>query len=157
MDRHARRRRGAMVAQRADDRDRAMELRSAGTGLFREADRRTLVPLVIATAIALGLYAGVMDRTAPRPTDAIPRYAPRVTINLCDWAELCLLPGVSRTRAERIVAERQANGPFRSMNDLLRVSGIGPKTCERLVGRLDFSCSSHRSSVDDGLRKGRLE
>jgi competence protein ComEA len=34
--------------------------------------------------------------------------------------------------ARRIVADREQNGPFRSVDDLARVKGIGPKTLEHL-------------------------
>ncbi len=40
--------------------------------------------------------------------------------------ELALLPGISRRLAEAVVAEREAHGPFASVDDLLRVRGIGP-------------------------------
>ncbi|TWU26628.1 ComE operon protein 1 [Novipirellula galeiformis] len=42
--------------------------------------------------------------------------------------ELSLLPTVGPVLARRIVGDRQANGPFRSVDDLRRVTGIGPKT-----------------------------
>lgn len=42
------------------------------------------------------------------------------------------LPGVGPVLADRIIKER-ARGPFRSLDDLLRVSGIGTKTLERLA------------------------
>jgi len=34
--------------------------------------------------------------------------------------------------AERILEDRKRNGPFRSVEDLRRVKGIGEKTLERL-------------------------
>ena len=49
-----------------------------------------------------------------------------VAINDADWPELMLLPGIGETLARRIVADRDANGPFASVDDLQRVSGIGP-------------------------------
>lgn len=53
-------------------------------------------------------------------------------LNHADWPELTLLPGISRTMAQRIVASRRQLGPFRGPADLQRVSGIGPKTIARL-------------------------
>ena len=43
-----------------------------------------------------------------------------------DWAELSNLPGIGETLAREIVADRQAHGPFRSLDELTRVRGIGP-------------------------------
>ena len=51
----------------------------------------------------------------------------QVDINKADWPELIQLPGIGQTLAKRIVASRQTVGPFRSPDDLRRVSGIGKK------------------------------
>lgn len=56
----------------------------------------------------------------------------RVDINSANWIEWTQLEGIGQTMAERIVADREANGPFRDFDDLQRVKGIGPKTVERL-------------------------
>lgn len=55
-----------------------------------------------------------------------------VDINTADEETLRQLPGIGPALAERIVADRIANGPFASVDDLTRVSGIGEKTVEEL-------------------------
>lgn len=55
-----------------------------------------------------------------------------VNLNTAGLAELDALPGVGPVLAERIVAWRDANGPFLSVEDLDAVSGIGPAMMERL-------------------------
>ncbi len=55
-----------------------------------------------------------------------------VNINTADAAALDALPGVGPSTAAKIVADREANGPFTSADDLGRVSGIGPKKLEAL-------------------------
>jgi competence protein ComEA len=55
-----------------------------------------------------------------------------VDVNTADAALLDTLPGVGPATAQRIIADRQANGPFRGVDDLGRVSGIGPKKLEQL-------------------------
>ena len=52
--------------------------------------------------------------------------------NVAEAAELDRLPGVGPSRALRIVREREENGPFAGVEDLTRVSGIGPASVERL-------------------------
>ena len=42
------------------------------------------------------------------------------------------LPGIGPVRAQAIVAERARGGPFRRVDDLARVAGIGPATIARL-------------------------
>jgi competence protein ComEA helix-hairpin-helix repeat region len=44
------------------------------------------------------------------------------------------LPGVGPAIAERIILWREKNGPFRALEDVLAVSGIGEATLERLQG-----------------------
>jgi len=58
--------------------------------------------------------------------------AGKVNLNTADVAALDTLPGVGPSTAQKIVAEREANGPFASVEDLGRVSGIGPKRLEQL-------------------------
>jgi competence protein ComEA len=53
--------------------------------------------------------------------------AAAVNINTATAEQLDALPGVGPATAAKIVAERQANGPFSSAEDLGRVAGIGPK------------------------------
>ena len=55
----------------------------------------------------------------------------RVRIDLATAEELTTLPGIGPSLAERIVTAR-AESPFRAVDDLLRVKGIGPKTLDRL-------------------------
>ncbi len=53
-------------------------------------------------------------------------------VNTADANVLQSLPGIGEKRAKDIVAEREARGAFRSVDDLTRVSGIGPKTVDSL-------------------------
>ncbi len=57
-----------------------------------------------------------------------------VNINRSGAADLETLPGIGSVLAERIVADRTANGPFTALTDLDRVSGIGPALVARLEG-----------------------
>ena len=55
-----------------------------------------------------------------------------VDINRADWPEMLQLPGVGETLARRIISDRRTNGPFRGIEDLDRVDGIGLRTLERM-------------------------
>jgi competence protein ComEA len=55
-----------------------------------------------------------------------------VDINSADAAALETLPGVGPSTAAKIIADRESNGPFASVDDLTRVSGIGPKKLEQI-------------------------
>lgn len=60
---------------------------------------------------------------------------PKVDLNTADSATLETLPGVGPVTAEAIIAYREAT-PFTSIDDLLLVKGIGPKTFESLKDRV---------------------
>lgn len=51
-----------------------------------------------------------------------------VNLNTADAAALETLPGVGPALATRILSWREENGPFRAVDELLAVSGIGEKT-----------------------------
>ena len=48
----------------------------------------------------------------------------KVNINTASQAELMTLPGIGETRALAIIAYRQENGPFSSLEELKNVEGI---------------------------------
>ena len=56
----------------------------------------------------------------------------KVNLNTADAAALETLPRVGPGLAARILAWRDANGRFSSVEDLMSVSGIGDKTFEGL-------------------------
>ena len=51
--------------------------------------------------------------------------APPVNINTADKETLMTVKGVGERRAEAIIAYREEHGPFKSVEDLLAVQGIG--------------------------------
>jgi competence protein ComEA len=53
-------------------------------------------------------------------------------LNRAGRAELLQLPGVGDGLAERIETHRRERGPFRRVDDLAAVQGVGPSTLERL-------------------------
>lgn len=55
-----------------------------------------------------------------------------VDINKATVDEFTKLQGVGEGLAQRIVADRQKNGPFKTTEDLMRVSGIGQKKFDQL-------------------------
>ena len=56
-------------------------------------------------------------------------FAAQVNINKADAVTLAAeLVGVGEKKAEAIIAYREANGPFKSAQDLANVKGIGEST-----------------------------
>lgn len=56
----------------------------------------------------------------------------KTNINRASLEELMALPGIGEVRATAVLEHRRQNGPFRSVEDLVDVSGIGWTTLERL-------------------------
>lgn len=54
-----------------------------------------------------------------------------VDINQADAKQLATLNGIGPQKAAAIVAYRDTNGPFRSINDLAKVKGIGAATVDK--------------------------
>ena len=62
--------------------------------------------------------------------------AGKVNVNSASVEQLQLLPRIGPAVAQRIVEHREKNGPFKKVEDLLNVRGIGEKTFEKIRDRL---------------------
>lgn len=56
-----------------------------------------------------------------------------IDINTASVDELASLKRVGKAYAERIVAYREANGPFKRPEDIMKVKGIGQKTYDENI------------------------
>jgi competence ComEA-like helix-hairpin-helix protein len=70
--------------------------------------------------------------TAPPPAGP----PPRLNLNSASVSELDGLPGIGPARAAAILQEREARGPFTSVEALSRVPGLGPSAIARLRDRV---------------------
>ncbi len=104
----------------------------------RRVDAETPASTVAPTPTGLAggdAGSGSVERPVPTPVaPAAPALDPRrkININTASAAELELLPDVGPALARAIVEHRTKHGPFRSVDRLDDVSGIGPKRLEKL-------------------------
>ena len=73
----------------------------------------------------------VGEPTPKSPPASAPAPTGPVNVNTASTAELEALPSIGPVIAERIIQYRQQHGPFRTVDALLLVPGIGPATLEK--------------------------
>jgi len=83
------------------------------------------------------LLLALLSLVAGGSAEAQTAAGPGVDLNTADAATLAReLQGIGESRARAIVEHRRRHGPFRSVDELALVRGIGPKTVERNRARL---------------------
>ena len=60
----------------------------------------------------------------------------KININTADPGQLDKLPGIGAATANKVIEYRNANGPFHSLDDLKKVSGIGEAKYTKLKDRI---------------------
>jgi competence ComEA-like helix-hairpin-helix protein len=125
--------------------DRVEEYRRDHGG-FRSVDElssvRGIGPTTLERLRPLVYVSANEDASDPVPAMAVGKRASKpgkketalkepIDINRASAADLQRLPGIGSKMSQRILDERQKK-PFKTVEELRRVSGIGPKTLEKL-------------------------
>jgi competence protein ComEA len=114
---------------------RVQDAISAAGGFLAEADKTQInlaALLEDGQKLDIPSIAGALPVLATPGPEVITASTELININTASQAELETLPGIGPTTAQKIIAYRQANGPFVSTEDIINVSGIGPGTYERI-------------------------
>jgi comEA protein len=83
--------------------------------------RRIMMALVaLSLVLASGSLAVSKEMASP------------VNLNTATAGQLQTLPGIGPKKAGAIISYRSQNGPFKRVDDLVQVKGIGPKTLSKL-------------------------
>lgn len=97
-------------------------------------DQWLVVIVVVVIVVLLGLkwrqlrYVDRSEIILQRASDDIGY---QIELNSATWVELTQLRGIGEVTARSIVQNREAFGPFASIDELQRVPGIGPITVEK--------------------------
>jgi competence protein ComEA len=112
----------------------------AASGLTKDADLSTVN---LARRLRDGELVVILARLAPGGTPTIPTAGAgdattddrrvRININTATAEDLEALPRIGDVTAARIIAYREQNGPFRSVDDLIHVQGISDQTIDGIV------------------------
>lgn len=106
--------------------------------------KERLAGFIVLATLLLGIIAGLIDRddkeihvsnggdSCASCVESENDSYLRLDLNKASAGELMALPGIGDKKAQAIVAWRDANGPFRCVDDLDDVRGIGPATLDRL-------------------------
>jgi competence protein ComEA len=99
---------------------------------------RTLLSIVAVTSLCAMPSAAAAGQAKPTPPPAAKPASTTaiVNINTASVAEFDALPGVGAKTAALIVEYRQKNGPFKKIEELMNVRGIGEKNFLKLKPQL---------------------
>ena len=100
---------------------------------------RAILILMLVAVLVLLCYR-IFDTLPQADADVVVTHAAsaaasqdtHIDLNTAGRAALMALPGIGEVKADAILAYREANGPFASVDDLLRVKGIGSAVLEKL-------------------------
>ena len=102
----------------------------ANPGIYSLREDDTMLALLLDAGIEPNADLSHIELYIPREGEAeLPQ---KIDINRAEPWLLEALPGIGEVLAQRIADYRSENGPFRIIEDLLKVSGIGPATFENI-------------------------
>ena len=96
----------------------------------------TEICVLLATLTLSESSSGVPKPESPAQTKPVAERSPRININRATVAELKSLPGVGEATAQRILAYRSKNPPFRRIEELLIIRGISRNRLEQIRNRI---------------------
>ncbi|MCL6477586.1 MAG: helix-hairpin-helix domain-containing protein [Peptococcaceae bacterium] len=102
---------------------------------------RTILPALCLAVAWLSPAAQATPQGQPNPagSTASKPVPPPVNLNTATLQQLEALPGIGPRTAARIVEYREKHGPFKKVEELMNVQGIGEKSFLRLKNQLSVS------------------
>ncbi len=99
-------------------------------------DRWFFAVLAVVILLLLAIQFSRLAGWGLRPLEVVRpesrKYEFQLDVNSASWVEWMQLEGIGEATARKIVADREQNGPFKSVEDVARVKGIGPATLEKM-------------------------
>ena len=106
-----------------------------GESVRRARIERAIIAVLVAFAVA-GAVLYYLKQThwwlPETEIDRTGRFHTRIDINSATHWQLDYLPLIGEVKAQRIIDYREKHGPFKSLDELKNVPGIGDKIVERM-------------------------
>lgn len=123
------------------------------------SERRAILIMMIVFFALLGLIVE-KERVTPEEKKEITK--PRtikfpVDINKAEITALEALPGIGRKKAEEIILFRKTNGPFEKPEDIMKVSGIGKSTFDKIKDKIIVGESSGTSKTKENHKEKMID
>lgn len=120
--------------------DRVIDLIESAGGLLENADKNQInfamkvVDEMVLYLPAIGEETSSDAGTSLALATSYPSSANdgKININTAAQSELETLTGIGPSKAEAIIEYRETNGPFKEIEQLMEISGIGEKTFAKL-------------------------
>ena len=94
------------------------------------------IAVVTAVVWCAGAAVASEDKQPKGEVKEASRAEHKVNVNEATQAELMKLEGVGAGAAKKIIAWREAHGPFKRLHDLEKVPGVGKDVLEKNHGRI---------------------
>ena len=94
------------------------------------------IAAVTAVVWCAGAAAASEDKHVKGDGKEVSQAEHKININEAGQAELMKLEGVGAGAARKIIAWREAHGPFKRLHDLEKVPGVGREVIEKNHGRI---------------------
>lgn len=103
---------------------------------LRRSDQILFGVACVAALVAMTAYCTKLSHWGAEPIELerLPEHVLdfKIELNSATWVEWTQLPGIGPVLAHRIVDEREERGPYRNIDELRRVKGIGPKRLDAM-------------------------
>ncbi|MCT2537626.1 helix-hairpin-helix domain-containing protein [Aquibacillus koreensis] len=119
---------------RIEDGDRVVDIIERAGGFTKDANQET-VNLAQKVIDEMVIHVSAIGEENA-PIAVVNEGNNKIRINIASKEDLLSLTGIGEVKANAIIEYRESNGPFKTIEDLKNVNGIGAKTIEQIVEQI---------------------
>ena len=97
-------------------------------------ERQAVIFLVTVALIGLGISFLAKRSATVKNSACINEHLGKINLNRADREALMIVPGIGKKLAERIIAYREQNSAFSSVEELKNIKGFGGYRFEKIRG-----------------------